>query len=158
VQSAISTLGAITGGTLYTNGTYFDVPLTGGSGSGATAKIVVSGNAVTSVTVQNPGVYYAVGNTLSCAASSIGGTGSGFSIPVSAVSNASGVTWLGDNFDSALLNGTIVEAGRFLKAEQDQMAVYNDMYGQALLLLKNLGDGKQRMDAYRDGQVRNPVK
>jgi hypothetical protein len=55
-------------------------------------------------------------------------------------------TWLGDNFDSALLNGTVVEAARFLKAEPDQMAVYNDMYG------------KQRMDAYRDGQVRNPVK
>jgi hypothetical protein len=110
------------------------------------------------VTVQNPGVFYAVGNTLSCAASSIGGTGSGFSIPVVTVTNASGVTWLGDNFDSALLNGTLVEAARFLKLEQDQIAVYNDMYGQSLLLLKNLGDGKQRMDAYRDGQVRNPVK
>mgnify|MGYP003334214376 CR=1 FL=1 len=44
------------------------------------------------------------------------------------------------------------------KAEPDQLAAYNDMYGQSLLLLKNLGDGKQRMDAYRDGQVRNPVK
>ncbi len=69
-----------------------------------------------------------------------------------------GTTWLGDNFDSALLNGTVVEAARFMKAEPDQIALYNDMYGQSLLLLKNLGDGKQRMDAYRDGQVRNPVK
>jgi hypothetical protein len=69
-----------------------------------------------------------------------------------------GTTWLGDNFDSALLNGTVVEAARFMKAESNQIAVYNDMYGQSLLLLKNLGDGKQRMDAYRDGQVRNPVK
>ena len=67
-------------------------------------------------------------------------------------------TWLGDNFDSALLNGTVVEAARFMKAEPDQISLYNDMYGQSLLLLKNLGDGKQRMDAYRDGQVRNPVK
>lgn len=158
VQSAIATLGAITAGSSYTNGTYFNVPLTGGSGSGATAKIVVSGGVVTAVTLQNPGVYYAVGNTLSCANTSIGGTGSGFSIPVSTVSNANGITWLGDNFDAALLNGTIVEAGRFLKAEPDQIAAYNDMYGQSLLLLKNLGDGKQRMDAYRDGQVRNPVK
>ena len=158
VQSAIATLGAITAGSSYTNGTYFNVPLTGGSGSGATAKIVVSGGVVTAVTLQNPGVYYAVGNTLSCANTSIGGTGSGFSIPVSTVSNANGITWLGDNFDAALLNGTIVEAGRFLKAEPDQLAAYNDMYGQSLLLLKNLGDGKQRMDAYRDGQVRNPVK
>jgi len=158
VQGALNTLGVITAGSLYTNGTYNGVPLTGGSGSGATARIVVSGNAVTSVTIQNPGVFYAVGNTLSCAASSIGGTGSGFSIPVVTVTNASGVTWLGDNFDSALLNGTLVEAARFLKAEPDQVAMYNDMYGQSLLLLKNLGDGKQRMDAYRDGQVRNPVK
>lgn len=158
VQSAIATLGSITAGSSYTNGTYFNVPLTGGSGSGATAKIVVSGGVVTAVTLQNPGVYYAVGNTLSCANTSIGGTGSGFSIPVSTVSNANGITWLGDNFDAALLNGTIVEAGRFLKSEPDQLAAYNDMYGQAMLLLKNLGDGKQRMDAYRDGQVRNPVK
>ena len=69
-----------------------------------------------------------------------------------------GTTWLGDNFDSALLNGTVLEAVRFLKAEQDQFAVNGEMYTQALALLKNLGDGKQRMDAYRDGQVRNPVK
>jgi len=158
VQGAISATGVITGGSLYTNGTYFGVPLTGGSGSGATARIVVSGNAVTSVTIQNPGVFYAVGNTLSCAASSIGGTGSGFSIPVSAVSNAAGTTWLGDNFDSALLNGTVVEAARFMKAETEQINFYNQLFLQSLTLLKNLGDGKQRMDAYRDGQVRNPVK
>jgi len=69
-----------------------------------------------------------------------------------------GTTWLGDNFDSALLNGTVLEAARFLKAEQDQFAVNGELYTQALALLKNLGDGKQRMDAYRDGQVRNPVK
>ena len=60
VQGAITTLGAITGGSGYTNGTYFGVPLTGGSGSGATARIVISGGAVTSVTLQNPGVFCAV--------------------------------------------------------------------------------------------------
>jgi hypothetical protein len=158
VQGALNTLGAITAGSLYTNGTYNGVALTGGSGSGATARIVVSGGAVTSVTIQNPGVFYAVGNTLSCDASSIGGTGSGFSISVSAVTNASGVTWLGENFDSALLNATVVEAARFMKAEKEQMDMYAQLYGQSLALLKNLGDGKQRMDAYRDGQVRNPVK
>jgi hypothetical protein len=158
VQGALNTLGAITAGSLYTNGTYNGVALTGGSGSGATARVVVSGGAVTSVTIQNPGVFYAVGNTLSCDASSIGGTGSGFSIPVSTVTNASGVTWLGENFDSALLNATVVEAARFMKAEKEQMDMYAQLYGQSLALLKNLGDGKQRMDAYRDGQVRNPVK
>ena len=158
VQAAIATLGSITAGSSYTNGTYFNVPLTGGSGSGATAKIVVSGNVVTSVTLQNPGVFYAVGNTLSCSASDIGGTGTSFSIPVSTISNANGVSWLGDNFDSALLNGTVLEAARFMKAEVDQVKLYAEMYGQSIELLKNLGDGKQRMDAYRDGQVRNPVK
>jgi hypothetical protein len=68
-----------------------------------------------------------------------------------------GTTWLGDNFDSALLNGSLVEAVRFMKGEQDMVALYQGMYGEALALLKNLGDGKQRMDAYRDGQVRLPV-
>lgn len=158
VQAAISGIGTATGGSGYTNGTYFGVPLTGGSGSGATARIVVSGGAVTSVTLQNPGVFYAVGNTLSCAASNIGGTGSGFSVPITGVSNADGTTWLGGNFDSALLNGTVLEAARFMKAEADQIALYSQLSSQALVLLKNLGDGKQRMDAYRDGQVRNPVK
>ncbi|CAB4123730.1 hypothetical protein UFOVP48_71 [uncultured Caudovirales phage] len=68
-----------------------------------------------------------------------------------------GSTWLGDNFDSALLNGALVEAIRFMKGEQDMVALYQSMYTQAILLLKNLGDGKQRMDAYRDGQVRTSV-
>jgi hypothetical protein len=68
-----------------------------------------------------------------------------------------GATWLGDNFDSALLNGSLVEAIRFMKGEADLVALYNDSYMKAIGLLKNLGDGKQRMDAYRDGQVRVPV-
>ena len=68
-----------------------------------------------------------------------------------------GSTWLGDNFDSALLNGTLVEAIRYMKGEPDLVSFYQDQFKQSMLLLKNLGDGKQRMDAYRDGQVRNPV-
>ena len=66
-------------------------------------------------------------------------------------------TWLGDEFDSALLNGTLVEAIRFMKGEQDLIKLYTDMYLQAIALLKNLGDGKLRQDTYRSGQVRNPV-
>ena len=66
-------------------------------------------------------------------------------------------TWLGDNFDSALLNGALVEAIRFMKGEPDLVKLYQDMYVQSIALLKNLGDGKQRMDAYRDGQVRAAV-
>jgi hypothetical protein len=69
----------------------------------------------------------------------------------------SGTTWLGDNFDSALLNGTLIEAIRYMKGEADMVKMYNDMYLQSIALLKNLGDGKQRMDAYRDGQVRITV-
>jgi len=66
-------------------------------------------------------------------------------------------TWLGDNFDSALLNGTMVEAIRYMKGEADMVKFYQDMYVQSITLLKNLGDGKQRADAYRDGQVRIQV-
>lgn len=68
-----------------------------------------------------------------------------------------GDTWLGENFDSALLNGALVEAIRFMKGEADMVALYQGMYTQALALLKNLGDGKLRQDAYRSGQVRIPV-
>ena len=66
-------------------------------------------------------------------------------------------TWLGDNFDSALLYGTIMEAALYMRMEQDMVALVNEKYVQAIALLKNLGDGKQRMDAYRDGQVRIQV-
>jgi hypothetical protein len=76
--------------------------------------------------------------------------------PASIVST--GQTWLGDNFDTALLNGVLMEGIRFMKGEQEQVQLYETMYSQAILLLKQLGDGKQRMDAYRDGQVRIQVK
>ena len=68
-----------------------------------------------------------------------------------------GTTWLGDEFDSALLNGALIEAIRFMKGEQDVVAMYEKLYVQAIGLLKNLGDGKLREDTYRSGQVRNPV-
>jgi hypothetical protein len=68
-----------------------------------------------------------------------------------------GTTWLGDEFDSALLNGALVEAARFMKAEPDIVANYEKLYVQAIALLKNLGDGKLREDTYRSGQVRREV-
>src|ERR1700743_735543 len=83
INGMIGLLGTITGGSGYTNGTYGGVSLTGGSGSQATANITVSGGIVTGVTVLNPGVAYVVGDVLSAPASSLGGTGSGFSVPVS---------------------------------------------------------------------------
>lgn len=78
-------LGPITGGTGGTSGTYAGVSLTGGSGSGATANITVSGGAVTQVTILDPGSQYQVGDTLSAASGNIGGT-SGFSVQVSSIS------------------------------------------------------------------------
>tara|TARA_R110002012_G_scaffold299831_2_gene499152 strand:- start:591 stop:1220 length:630 start_codon:yes stop_codon:yes gene_type:complete len=68
-----------------------------------------------------------------------------------------GTTWLGDEFDSALLNGALLEAIRFLKGEQDMVANYEKLYVHAIGLLKNLGDGKLREDAYRAGQYRQAV-
>jgi hypothetical protein len=84
-SSAIQTLGSITAGSGYTNGTYNNVPLTGGSGANATATVVISGGAVTSVTVTLRGAGYVVGNTLSASNTNLGGTGAGFSIPVTAI-------------------------------------------------------------------------
>jgi hypothetical protein len=68
-----------------------------------------------------------------------------------------GTTWLGDEFDSALLNGALIEAIRFMKGEQDMVQLYQTLYVQAIGLLKNLGDGKLRQDAYRSGQFREKV-
>jgi hypothetical protein len=68
-----------------------------------------------------------------------------------------GTTWLGDEFDSALLNGALVEAIRFMKGEADLVDIYSKLYLQAIGLLKNLGDGKLREDAYRSGQYRQSV-
>jgi hypothetical protein len=68
-----------------------------------------------------------------------------------------GTTWLGDNFDSVLLNGMLVEAARFMKEEQDVVALYVKMFDESMMQFKQLGDGKLRMDTYRTPQVRVPV-
>ena len=66
-------------------------------------------------------------------------------------------TWLGDNFDSVLLYGSLVEAYTFMKGEQDLIALYDGKYKEALALAKRLGDGMERQDAYRSGQYRQAV-
>ena len=66
-------------------------------------------------------------------------------------------TWLGDNFDSALLYGALVEAYTYMKGEPDVLAGYNKRYEEAMILAKRLGDGMERRDAYRSGQVRMAV-
>jgi len=69
----------------------------------------------------------------------------------------SNYSWLGDNFDSVLFNGVMVEAARFMKEEPDIIQNYEQQFAQSLILLKQLGDGKNRQDAYRNGQVRVKV-
>ena len=69
-----------------------------------------------------------------------------------------GTTWLGDNFDTALLYGAMRDASIFQRQEQDVVANYEQKYNEAMVLLKQLGDGKERQDMYRSGQVRYPVK
>lgn len=86
--NGITTLNTLVAGTLYTNGTYTSVPLTGGTGTGAIATVVVSGAGVFSVTVTTAGNGYVVGNVLSASSANIGGTGSGFTITVSQVSGS----------------------------------------------------------------------
>tara|TARA_Y100001938_G_scaffold19166_1_gene23866 strand:+ start:461 stop:1090 length:630 start_codon:yes stop_codon:yes gene_type:complete len=72
--------------------------------------------------------------------------------PTSIVS--AGSTWLGNEFDSALLNGALIQAIRFMKGEPDVIALYEKLYVQSIELLRNLGDGRLREDTYRSGQFR----
>jgi len=156
VQGQITTLGSLVGGTLYTNGVYQNVPLTGGSGANATADIVVSGGSVTSVNLTFGGNFYVVNDILSC--SSLGSTGTSFTINVTGVSNATGTSWLGNNYDPALFYGAMREAMLFMKGEQDLIGYYENKYQEAMAELKRLSDGLERGDAYRDGQTKLMVK
>ncbi len=77
--------------------------------------------------------------------------------PQSITTAVSGQTWLGDNFDSVLLYGSLVEAYTYMKGETDMMQLYNQKFMEALALAKRLGDGMERQDAYRSGQFRQKV-
>jgi len=157
VQGTIATTSNIVAGTSYSAGTYLGVNLTGGQGTGATADIVVSGGGVTSVTIRNPGSLYVVGDVLSAPSSAIGNTGSGFSVSVSTVDNATGTSWLGDNYSPVLLYGAMREAVLFQKGEQDMVAYYEKQFQDALQQLNRLGSGLERGDSYRDGQYKMKV-
>jgi hypothetical protein len=153
VQSAISVTSIYAPGSGYTNGTYYNTALTGGTGSGAKADIVVSGGVVTSVTISTNGSYFAANDLLTA---SLPG-GSGFQLKVNSVNNPTGTSWLGQNFDSVLLYGALVEAYTFIKGEPDLVALYDKKYNEALTIAKRLGDGMERQDAYRSGQYRQAV-
>jgi hypothetical protein len=154
VQSAISGLNTPTGGSSYSTGVYPNITLTGGQGSGATATITVASGVVSSVVLNNPGNFYAVGDSLTAASSSIGGTGSGFLVTVASVNNTAGTSWLGDNYDPVLFYGAMREAMLFMKGEPDLVKYYEEKYTEALAQLNRLGSGLERGDAYRDGQYR----
>jgi len=155
VQGIITNLGSVTAGSTYTPGLYQNVPLSGGSGNGAYGDILIgSGGTVSSVTLQNGGNFYQVGDTLSVLSTYVGGSGSGFSVPVATINNSTGTSWLGDNFDPVLLYGAMREAMIFMKGEEDMVKYYEAKYSEALQLAKRLGDGLERGDAYRDGQTK----
>jgi len=79
-----------------------------------------------------------------------------FYYPASIVT--AGTSWLGDNFDSVLLYGALIEAANFMKSDADAVTLYKTRYDAAMADLKQLGDAKERQDSYRSGQVRYPVK
>jgi len=160
VQGLISALiVGFTPGSGYVAGLYSNVALTGGSGSGALANIVVGvSGVVSSVTLVNGGQFYQVGDVLSASNTSLGSSGSGFATTVLTIPNTTGTSWLGDNYDPVLLYGSMREAMLFQKQEQDVIKNYEDKYQEALSQVKRLGDGLERGDAYRDGQTKLKVR
>ena len=69
-----------------------------------------------------------------------------------------GTSWLGNNFDSVLLYGSLLEAYTFMKGEADVIQNYTARYNEALAQLKQLAEGKNRQDTYRTTQARYPVQ
>ena len=158
VQGQVATVYNQVNGALYSNGNWENIPLTGGSGTGAVATIVVANGAVTTCTITNGGNFYAVGDVLSIDATALGaGTGAGFTVTVFSVGNATGTSWLGDNFDPVLFYGAMREAMIFMKGEADMVKYYDQKYAEAMTNLQRLCDGMERGDAYRDGQTKLDV-
>lgn len=152
VKGQITAFTNVQPGSLYANGVYQNVALTGGNGLSATANIVVVGGQVYSCELAFGGNFYNVGDILGSA--SLGTSGTGFSVTVDKVSNSSGTSWLGDNYDPVLFYGAMREAILFQKGEQDLVGYYEQKYQEALQQLNRLGTGLERGDAYRDGQAR----
>jgi hypothetical protein len=155
VQNKMVSLGAITNpGAGYTNGVYTNLPVISAVGEGALIDVTVENGIVTSVAISYGGSGYTAGTSITA---TIGSIGSGFATTVGSVSNPTGRTWLGDNFDTVLLYGCLVEAYTYMKGETDMMTLYNTKYGEALQQLNRLGTGLERGDAYRDGQAKIKV-
>jgi len=157
IVSGVITFASISNsGVNYTNGVFYNVALVGGSGASATATIVVANGGITSVTLENGGSLYVVGDSLTLNDVRLGG-GVGFTATVQTINNSTGTSWLGDNYEQVLLYACLVEAYGFMKGEQDVMAFYQQKYDEGIKQLKRLGDGLERGDAYRDGQYKMKV-
>jgi hypothetical protein len=141
----------------YVNGTYYNVPVLGNTGgTGALATVVVASSTISTVTISNGGSGYTTGELCNVSMSSVN-AGVDFGVVVATVLNADGTTWLGDNYDSVLFYGALVEAYTFMKGEADMVALVDKKYNEALVQAKRLGDGMERQDAYRSGQYRQRV-
>jgi hypothetical protein len=154
VPGEIVSFSSNTVGSLYTNGTFYNATLLGGSGSAATATVTVVAGATTSIALQTPGFGYVVGDVLTYVDPV--GVGSGGTAIVGAVSS-SGQSWLGDFYDTTLLYGALVEAYTFMKGEEDIIKLYEAKYKEALSQAKRAGDALERQDSYRSGQYRQKV-
>jgi len=152
IQGQITSFSNTTPGNTYTNGVYQNVPLTGGTGVSATATIIVQSQQVYSCELSFGGNFYVVGDVLSC--DELGTSGSGFTVTVGGISNSTGTSWLGDNYDPVLFYGAMREAMLFQKQEQDLISYYEQKFQEALMQLNRLGTGLERGDAYRDVQAR----
>lgn len=154
VPGEVTSFASNTAGSSYTSGTFYNASLTGGTGSGATAIVVVVSGVITSVTLQTPGFGYVVGDILTYVDPN--GVGTGGTITVGAVSS-SGQSWLGDFYDTVLLYGALMEAYTFMKGEEDILKLYDAKYKEALGQAKRAGDALERQDSYRSGQYRQKV-
>jgi len=155
IQSVASSMGPITNpGAGYVNGFYTNISAIGGTGEGLLLDITVASGIVTNVAISYGGSGYTPGDVIGA---TIGSSGSGFATTIATVDNPAGRTWLGDNFDTVLLYGCLVEAYTYMKGETDMMTLYNTKYGEALQQLNRLGTGLERGDAYRDGQAKIKV-
>lgn len=115
VVGPVGTVGVITPGSLYTDGVYTDVPLTGGSGVGAEATITIVGGEVTDVEITEGGSGYDVGDVLSVTPADVGGTGSGFSVPVDTLAPfTANITIDGDLIPVAIDLSSTPTVGAFL--------------------------------------------
>lgn len=123
-QGGLVSLNPLTGGSLYVNGTYTLVPLTGGTGTGAQATVVVAGATVTSVTITTAGSAYVVGDTLSASNANLGGAGSGFSIKVETIGGWSTTTISGSGLTASNLITVTVHQQRCWYIEKNSMNVW----------------------------------